>query len=79
MRLGVSVRGALALARGCRAWALGHGRTYVTPDDVKTLAEPVLAHRLILDPEAEFDGVTATAVIGQILLDTAPPSQQDLR
>lgn len=79
VRLGVSVRGALALARGCRAWALGHGRTYVTPDDVKTLAEPVLAHRLILDPEAEFDGVTATAVIGQILLDTAPPSQQDLR
>ncbi|WP_084099843.1 MoxR family ATPase [Demequina sp. NBRC 110051] len=79
VRLGVSVRGALALSRGCRAWALAHGRTYVTPDDVKTLAEPVLAHRLILDPEAEFDGVTATAVIGQVLLDTAPPSQQDLR
>ncbi|WP_084128497.1 MoxR family ATPase [Demequina sp. NBRC 110055] len=79
VRLGVSVRGALALSRGCRVWALAHGRTYVTPDDVKTLAEPVLAHRLILDPEAEFDGVTATAVIGQVLLDTAPPSQQDLR
>ncbi|WP_062070653.1 AAA family ATPase [Demequina sediminicola] len=78
VRLGVSVRGAIALSRTARTWALGHGRAYVTPDDVKSLAEPVLAHRLILDPEAEFDGVTATAVIGQILLDTPPPSQQDL-
>ena len=78
VRLGASVRGAMALARGSRAWALAHGRTYVTPDDVKSLAEPVLAHRLILDPEAEFDGVTATAVIGQVLLDTPPPSQKDL-
>ncbi|WP_062077298.1 AAA family ATPase [Demequina globuliformis] len=79
VRLGVSVRGAISLSRTARTWALAHGRTYVTPDDVKTLAEPVLAHRLILDPEAEFDGVTATAVIGQILLDTPPPSQQDLK
>ncbi|MFW7414882.1 AAA family ATPase [Demequina sp. SO4-18] len=78
VRLGASMRGAMALARGSRTWALGHGRTYVTPDDVKDLAEPVLAHRLILDPEAEFDGVTATAVIGQVLLDTPPPSQKDL-
>jgi len=78
VRLGVSVRGAMALARTARTWALAHGRTYVTPDDVKTLADPVLAHRLILDPEAEFDGVTATAVIGQVLLDTPPPTQKDL-
>jgi MoxR-like ATPase len=78
VRLGVSVRGAMALAKASRTWALAHGRTYVTPDDVKMLAEPILAHRLILDPEAEFDGVTATAIIGQILLDTPPPSQKDL-
>ena len=78
VRLGVSVRGAIALARAARTWALAHGRTYVTPDDVKSLADPILAHRLILDPEAEFDGVTATAVIGQILLDTPPPTQKDL-
>ncbi|WP_061961344.1 AAA family ATPase [Demequina flava] len=79
VRLGVSMRGAISLSRVARTWALARGRTYVTPDDVKELAEPVLAHRLILDPEAEFDGVTATAVIGQILLDTPPPSQQDLQ
>ncbi|MCK6081168.1 MoxR family ATPase [Microbacterium sp. EYE_5] len=77
VRLGVSVRGALALTKAARTWALAHGRTYVTPDDVKALAGPVLAHRLILDPEAEFDGVTAEAVVGQILLDVVPPSQRD--
>ncbi|MDR6200988.1 MULTISPECIES: AAA family ATPase [Microbacterium] len=77
VRLGVSVRGALALTRAARTWALAHGRGYVTPDDVKALAEPVLAHRLILDPEAEFDGVTAGAVIGQVMLDVAPPTQRE--
>lgn len=78
VRLGSSMRGAMALARTSRVWALAHGRSYVTPDDVKSLADAVLAHRLILDPEAEFDGVTATAVIAQILLDTPPPSHKDL-
>jgi len=79
VRLGASVRGALALTRGAKTWAAAHGRTFVVPDDIKLLAEPVLAHRLILDPEAEFDGVTANAVIGQILLDVEPPSPRDLR
>ncbi|MDQ1129158.1 MoxR family ATPase [Microbacterium sp. SORGH_AS_0888] len=77
VRLGVSVRGALALTKASKTWAAAHGRNYVTPDDVKALAEPVLAHRLILDPEAEFDGVTANAVIGQVLLDTTPPTQRE--
>ena len=72
-----AVRGALALTKAARTWALAHRRTYVTPDDVKALAVPVLAHRLILDPEAEFDGVTAEAVVGQVLLDVVPPSQQE--
>ncbi|MET0780774.1 MAG: ATPase, partial [Microbacterium sp.] len=52
-------------------------RTYVTPDDVKALAVSVLSHRLILQPEAEFDGVTQEAVIGQVLLDIAPPSRRE--
>ncbi|MFF2632504.1 AAA family ATPase [Microbacterium sp. NPDC058021] len=77
VRLGVSVRGAIALTKASKTWAVAHGRGYVTPDDVKALAESVLAHRLILDPEAEFDGVTAGAVIGQVMLDTMPPSQRD--
>lgn len=77
VRLGVSIRGALALTRATRARAAAQGRTFVTPDDVKRLAVAVLAHRLILHPEAEFDGVTPEAVIGQVLLDVAPPTRKD--
>ncbi|HKP09044.1 MAG TPA: MoxR family ATPase [Microbacterium sp.] len=77
VRLGVSIRGALALTRAVRTRAASQGRTYATPDDVKTLAVPVLSHRLILHPEAEFDGVTAETVVGQVLLDVAPPSRRE--
>ncbi len=76
VRLGVSVRGALALVRSAKTLAAASGRHYVIPDDVKALAEPVLSHRLVLDAEAEFDGVTASGVIGQLLLETAPPSDR---
>lgn len=74
VKMGSSVRGARNLTKLAKTWAVAHGRSFVTPDDVKDLAESVLAHRIVLDPEAEFDGVTANAVIGQILLDTVPPS-----
>ena len=76
VRLGVSVRGALALVRASKTLAAASGRHYVIPDDVKLLAEPVLAHRLILDAEAEFDGVTALSIIGQLLIETPPPSDR---
>ena len=76
VRLGASVRGALALIRTAKTLAAANGRHYVIPDDVKALAEPVLAHRLVLDPEAEFDGVTASSVIAQLLIETAPPSDR---
>ena len=69
VRLGASVRGALALIRAARVLAASQGRHYVIPDDVKALADPVLSHRLVLDPEAEFDGVTANNVVGKILID----------
>lgn len=75
VRLGVSVRGALALSKFVMTWAAAHGRSFVTPDDVRDAAVPALAHRLILEPEAEFDGVTAISVIGQILLDVPPPAE----
>ncbi|MDF1480025.1 MoxR family ATPase [Leifsonia sp. H3M29-4] len=76
VRLGASVRGALALIRTAKTLAAASGRHYVVPDDVKALAEPVLAHRLVIDPEAEFDGVTAQSIIGQILIETPPPSDR---
>jgi MoxR-like ATPase len=69
VRLGASVRGALALIRGARVHAASQGRHYVIPDDVKALADSVLSHRLVLDPEAEFDGVTAQNVVGKIVID----------
>lgn len=76
VRLGASVRGALALVRTAKTLAAASGRHYVVPDDVKVLAEPVLAHRLVLDPEAEFDGVTASSVVSQLLLETPPPTDR---
>jgi MoxR-like ATPase len=72
--LGVSMRGALGMARAVRTWAIASGRSYVTPDDVRDLAIPVLAHRLIIDAESDFAGVKAEDVIERILLDTAPPA-----
>ncbi len=76
VRLGASVRGALALMRTAKTLAAASGRHYVIPDDVKALAEPVLAHRLVIDPEAEFDGVTAPSIVAQILIETPPPSDR---
>jgi MoxR-like ATPase len=72
--LGVSMRGAMALARAAKSWALSQGRGYVTPDDVLTLAVPVLAHRMILDPESEFAGVKSEDVISRIIVDIEPPA-----
>jgi MoxR-like ATPase len=76
VRLGVSVRGAMGLIRASRVYAAVQGRHYVTPDDVKALAEPVLAHRLVLDAEAEFDGVDTSSVIAQLLVETPPPADR---
>lgn len=75
VRLGASVRGALALQRMAAARALIQGRSYIVPDDVRDLAIAVLAHRIVLEPEAEFDGVTSEQVIGQILLDVPQPRE----
>ena len=44
-----------------------HGRSFVTPDEIKTLALPVLRHRLLLKPEAEIEGLTPDRVVERIL------------
>ncbi len=75
IRLGVSVRGAISLSRLVVAWALSRGRIYVIPDDVRRLVVPALSHRVMLEPEAEFDGVTTEQVLGQILLDVPAPAE----
>lgn len=53
--------------RASRAWAWLTGRGFVTPDDVKSLAQAVLAHRLGLRPEAELEGVDVTQVLASAL------------
>jgi MoxR-like ATPase len=73
LSLGVSPRGATALLTTARAWAWLSGRTYVTPDDVKALAQPTLAHRLSLTPEAELEGVSVGSVLESALASVPVP------
>jgi MoxR-like ATPase len=61
--LGASPRASLALVQAARARALASGRPFVIPDDIKALAVPVMAHRLVLTPEAEMEGVARETVI----------------
>ena len=73
-RLGVSTRGAIAMTRVARVWAASRGRPYVLPDDIKELAEVVWAHRLVMDPDAEFSGATARGVITRAPEETPAPT-----
>ena len=77
LRLGVSTRGTLTLLAAARAYALSDGRLFVTPDDIKALAVPVLAHRLAVDTVAEIDGVTERDVLTHILDSVDVPRQTD--
>jgi MoxR-like ATPase len=72
--LGVSMRGALAFTRAAKTWAIAAGRTFVTPDDIRDLAIPVLGHRIVIDPESDFAGVRAEDVVERILVEIAPPA-----
>ncbi|MFI5306753.1 MAG: AAA family ATPase [Polyangiales bacterium] len=65
--LGSSPRGSLALLLAAKARALLSGRPFALPDDVKHLASPVLAHRLVLTPEAQMEGTSTEAVIREAL------------
>ena len=76
IRLGLSVRGCLAFIRCAKTWAISQGRNHVIPDDIKLLAQPVLNHRLLITPEAQFAGITVDQVIGQILGVVSPPTER---
>ena len=73
LSLGLSTRGALALLRAARVAAGIRGGEFVSPDDVKEVANWVIAHRIVLLPEAGLDGVTDRGVIAKILSATAVP------
>lgn len=72
-RVGVSVRGAIAMVRIAKVWAASQGRHFVIPDDVKALVTYAWTHRIVLDPEAEFSGTTAESVIARVLDDVPAP------
>ncbi len=74
VRIGASPRASLALMRGAQALALFDGFDFVTPDHVQELAVPALAHRLVLDSEARFSGLSETAVVERIVEAVAAPA-----
>ena len=71
--LGSSPRGSLALYRASQALAAIRGRGYVIPDDVKLLAKPTLAHRIIVTPAARVRAITSTALLDEILQSVPVP------
>lgn len=74
--VGVSPRGVQRLFESSRAEAVQDGRDYVVPDDVKRIAAPVLAHRLVLNPEASIQGTTRRDVIDAVLEDIEVPAME---
>ena len=73
VRLGASPRGSLGLLRASQSLAAAEGRNFATADDVKRLAIPVLAHRLLIAPEAQLRGVTPERIIAELLTTVAVP------
>ncbi|MET8907544.1 MoxR family ATPase [Micromonospora sp. NPDC004551] len=73
VRVGVSPRGVIAVTRAACAYALIDGRGWIMPEDLKTLVEPVFAHRLLLTPDAQVRGVTAADVLRQAVASVPVP------
>ncbi|HEV3226391.1 MAG TPA: MoxR family ATPase, partial [Acidimicrobiales bacterium] len=73
LALGMSPRATLNLQRAARSRAVAAGRSYVVPDDIKALAEPVLAHRLIVTPEAQLAGMRSADVLDEVLRSVPVP------
>jgi MoxR-like ATPase len=79
LALGMSPRATLSLQRVARARAASQGRNFVVPDDVKALVEPVLAHRLLVTPEAQLQGITAADALDEVLASVAVPAASRAR
>jgi MoxR-like ATPase len=71
--VGASPRATQAMVLASRAYAVVSGRDFVTPDDIKEMARPVLEHRMILRPDYEIEGTTNAEVIGTILQEVPIP------
>jgi MoxR-like ATPase len=73
LALGVSPRASIAMLLAAKAYAAIRARTYVVPDDVKTIALPVMRHRILLKPEAEIEGLDADGIIQRVLASVDVP------
>ena len=73
LQYGASPRGSIAFSQAGRALALIRGRDYVIPEDIKDLSHAILRHRIILNYEAEADGVTSEQVIDAIFASVRTP------
>lgn len=73
LSLGASPRASLAILNASKALAAIRGRDFITPDDIKEVAVPVLRHRILLTPEKEMDGTSADTIISQIIDRTEVP------
>ena len=74
VQLGASARASLSLMRAARSLALLDGQEFVAPQHIQELAIPVVAHRLILDPQARFSGTTQEGVVDGILKSVPAPA-----
>ncbi len=79
LALGLSPRATLQLARAIRAHAAAHGRRFATPDDVKTMARPVLAHRVLVRHEAQLQGMSGSVAIDEVLRSVPVPVVAEAR
>jgi MoxR-like ATPase len=73
LELGISPRAAIAWMTASKAYAALQGRDFVTPDDIKSISNAVLRHRLILTPDAEMEGITADELLEDIINKTEIP------
>jgi MoxR-like ATPase len=67
VQLGASPRASIALMKAAQALAFFEGLEFVTPEQIQELAVPVIAHRLVMQPQARFSGLTARSVVGEVL------------
>lgn len=74
VRMGASPRASLALMKSAQAMALLDGEEYVAPDHIRDIAVAVVAHRLVLDPQARFAGLTGRAIVEEVLRGVKVPT-----
>ncbi|HWN96202.1 MAG TPA: MoxR family ATPase, partial [Methylomirabilota bacterium] len=74
VQLGASPRASLALMKMSQALALMDGMDFVTPEQIQELAAPVIAHRMVMEPQARFSGVTPRGIVEEVVKNTSVPA-----